>query len=871
METYPSKRHSLCTAGLCIVLLVLFGFQVAGASDRFPIGTPYLFYLENGLEVLLIENHGSPMIAATAVIRAGSGDEAPDLNGATHFLEHLLFDGTESRSQQDIEDAFDRMGGYNNAQTARDHTAFMILTEKAKFADALNLQADMLFRSTLPNEQLEKEKGIILEEMGQNVSNDLQYLPTLAFDHLRWQGTPYTYPVLGTRESIEAMERERLWDYYRRHYVPDNMSLLVMGDFEPQEMMDIVETTYGKARPGAQVLHGREMPRLAPDWEPVRLLSRDGHYLWLAFPWEPIRDGHNLESMELLLPEVLDVVVGDTLRALFKGEILSLSWSWDVTRSGTQLLLEMELSSDAIPERILESLRKQMMNLDPTSASLSLWRAKAHAAINDEISNSQRFHYFGMLHAGEIARGGCRALLAQVREMVEFRDLLEATRIGNPGIMKMVSQAVPLVVIFSPAPSEEVKTVSSYQEIDTTLANGLRLVVKSESSVPIFAAHFLFQERSAFEEPQRMGWVDMLHRLLEYGISPNLSRAELSRKLDSLHLQWKLVDDPSIPFDDYYTQPNFSFIRLTGPTASQRAGLALIGELLRNHEINAGDLEAVRNEILNLIQTQERSPRIQADVELRKALLGDHPLAAAVSGHTSTISAVTSSDLQGFRSVYFRPNHLILSIVTNETVNATLAMVQEVFNSWETGESLPEVRMPRMPSDSLVRITVGARQAQIRLGALLPSLSDNQVHQMELWTGLLSDNLQKDLRETRGLAYSVGADLVDQDGWGWLVLRMGTQSKNIPTVVEAMKEWVRKLYEKPLEKSQLEKVYAAQRGAKLMRQMAREQQAFQLGWAAMKRENPFAPLSEMEINPATVSQIARELLGTTLWSQVIVE
>ncbi len=871
METYHSKSQSLCRVALCSILLLLFGSQIAGASDGFPIGRPYLFYLENGLEVLLIENHTSPMIAATAVIRAGSSDEAPDLNGATHFLEHLLFDGTESRGQQDIEDAFERMGGYNNAQTARDHTAFMILAEKTKFAAALDLQADMLFRSTLPNEQLEKEKGIILEEIGQSISNEPQYLPSLAFDRLRWEGTPYAHSVLGTRESIAAMDRKRLWEYYKGHYVPDNMSLLVMGDFEPRAMMDLVETTYGNARPGAQVSHSREMPRYAPNWDPVRLLSREGRYLWLAFPWEPILDGCDLEPMELLLPEVLDVVVGDTLRARLKGEILSLSWSWDITRSGVQLLLQMELSSDAIPERILEFLRAQMMNLDPTSASLPLWRAKAHAAINDDIDNSQRFHYFGMIHAGEIAQGGCRVLLDHMNDMVEFRDLLEAARVGNPGIIKMVSQATPIAVIFSPAPAREEKTASSSQQVDTTLANGLRLIVKSESSAPIFAAHFLFQRRSAFEEPQRMGWVEMLHRLLEYGISPNLDRAELSRKLDSLHLQWKLVDDPTIPFDDYYSQPNFSFIRLTGPTASQKSGMTLLGELLQEHEINTADLEAVRSEMLNLIQTHERSPRIQADLELRRALLGNHPFAAAVSGNASTISRATLADLQRFRSVYFRPNHLILSIVTSETINATLAMVQEIFNSWEAGESLPEVPASLAPSDSLVRITVGARQAQIRLGVLLPSLSDNQNRLMELWTGLLSDNLQQDLRESRGLAYSVGADLVRQSGWGWLVLRMGTQSKNIPLASAAMKEWVGRLCEKPLEKSQLEKVYAAQRGAKLMRQMARDQQAFQLGWAAMKGENPFAPLPEMEIDPATISQIARGLLGATTWSQIIIE
>ncbi|MBU1707115.1 insulinase family protein, partial [bacterium] len=242
------------------------------ASSDFPIGIPHLLYLENGLEVLLIENHTTPMIAATAVIRTGSSDEDADLRGATHFLEHLLFDGTETRSQQDIEDAFDRLSGYNNAQTTKDYTTFMILAEKDRFADALDLQSDMLLHSVLPPEQIEKEKGIVIEEIGQGISNDPEYLIHLAFNRLAWEGTPYAYPVLGTRESVQAMEREKLFDYYKQHYTPDNMSLLVIGDFYPREMTELLEETYGKAKPGNNAVFRKEAPRLSPSWNPVRLL-----------------------------------------------------------------------------------------------------------------------------------------------------------------------------------------------------------------------------------------------------------------------------------------------------------------------------------------------------------------------------------------------------------------------------------------------------------------------------------------------------------------------------------------------------------------------------------------------------------------------
>ena len=167
-----------------------------------------------------------------------------------------------------------------------------------------------------------------------------------------------------------------------------------------------------------------------------------------------------------------------------------------------------------------------------------------------------------------------------MRDMVAFRDMLESARVGSPGIMKTVSETTPLVVIFTPPPAELEETALSFETADMTLPNGLRLIIKSESSMPVFAAHFLFQGRSAIEGPERMGWVDMLHRLLDYGNPPSFGQAELQRRIDSLRLRLQLVDNPYIPFDNYYTQPDFSFIRLSGPTSSQQAGLALMYELL---------------------------------------------------------------------------------------------------------------------------------------------------------------------------------------------------------------------------------------------------------------------------------------------------
>ncbi|MEP9411087.1 MAG: insulinase family protein, partial [Candidatus Brocadia sp.] len=127
-----------------------------------------VFYLDNGMEVILVENHASPMIAAVTVVKAGSRNEDEASNGSAHFLEHLLFNGTKTRSQKQLYDEMDFYGGYNNAHTGPDYTNYMILMPKEYIAQGMDIQADMLFNSTLPEEKFEKERGIVIEEIGKS-------------------------------------------------------------------------------------------------------------------------------------------------------------------------------------------------------------------------------------------------------------------------------------------------------------------------------------------------------------------------------------------------------------------------------------------------------------------------------------------------------------------------------------------------------------------------------------------------------------------------------------------------------------------------------------------------------------------------------
>ena len=173
-----------------------------------------VFYLDNGMEVILVENHANPMIAAVTIVKTGSRNEDAASNGSAHFLEHLLFNGTKTRTQKQIYDEMDFYGGYNNAHTGPDYTNYMILMPKEYIAQGMDIQADMLFNSTLPDEKFEKERGIVIEEIGKGADRP-EHQVSNHFLKIFYAGTPYERPVLGTVSTISHLKRERVWDYYQ--------------------------------------------------------------------------------------------------------------------------------------------------------------------------------------------------------------------------------------------------------------------------------------------------------------------------------------------------------------------------------------------------------------------------------------------------------------------------------------------------------------------------------------------------------------------------------------------------------------------------------------------------------------------------------
>jgi predicted Zn-dependent peptidase len=234
-------------------LLILGGLLAIGAacggcgrSERAGGGH---FTLGNGMEVVLVENHASPMISSIVCVRAGSAYEDGTNNGVSHLLEHLLFDGTGERTRIEIMDGIENRGGYLNATTRDDHTAFILLVPSEHIDFGLDVQADMLFNSVFPDSELAKERKVVIEEINKDTDSPA-YLSEKFHRSFLFQGTPFTRPVIGYRNIIASISRDEILRYYRERYVPGNMIAFVTGDFEEEEMLATLERIFGVVPPG---------------------------------------------------------------------------------------------------------------------------------------------------------------------------------------------------------------------------------------------------------------------------------------------------------------------------------------------------------------------------------------------------------------------------------------------------------------------------------------------------------------------------------------------------------------------------------------------------------------------------------------------
>lgn len=244
--------------GLFVAFLFLMAFPTKDHASNVRE-----FVLDNGLKVLLLEDHKSPAVTFQVWYRVGSRNERDGKSGLSHFLEHMMFKGTPSVKPEEYSRIIAKNGGRSNAFTTADVTVYFATMSRDKITTEIDLEADRMVHALLGENDFEPEKQVIQEERRLRTEDNPASALSEVTSAVAYMVHPYRRPVVGWMEDIENLTRQDLVDQYKLYYVPNNAYIVVTGDFSTNEILPKIKAAFDKIPRGAEPpkVHAEELPQ----------------------------------------------------------------------------------------------------------------------------------------------------------------------------------------------------------------------------------------------------------------------------------------------------------------------------------------------------------------------------------------------------------------------------------------------------------------------------------------------------------------------------------------------------------------------------------------------------------------------------------
>ncbi len=855
-------RHKTASA----IIFGLFLFTVLKAQATLPAGVS-VHRLNNGLKVLLIENPALPMTGVNVVVKTGSAYETFATNGTSHMLEHLLFNGTTSRSQKELYNDTDRIGGYNNANTGDYYTNFMMVTPADKIIKGMEIQADMLFNSVLPEDKFEKEKGIVLEEIAQNLSRPSSQIERNLLSIL-YQGHALSLPTLGTYTTINNMSRKDVLAYYRRQYRPNNMILSVVGNFDSDTLLKVIEELYGSYAPGSITYPGDA--ELAVGFAPPtrhtapvrgfhhRFYSGNNPVLHIAFPI-PLDISAELSdlldfSLSEKIPEMEDV-----LKQKFPGRVRSLSAELRPAPVANYLVLKVILGTDKQIGPITTYLTKKITQLD-FSLSRDQVESRIARSKTDFFKQLEKPHMFGIYHASTLATVGIDGFLSSLDKTLYWSAAKELKRFKP--------EETPTVIVHHVNKRKATRdTQQAAVKLFRDQESGLDLIAKQNSLSPLLAVHFLMKHKAGLEAK----WGGNAAKILHDCFGQRMKSEKNQRISRRYGLTFTVNDNPYIPMDDIYLHPDFGYIRAEG----------LADDL-------AGAITYLSKQIFDFTPTKEEFDKAYKTISHGEYLLARdnnrdifnktyEELIFEPEKYPADSVTLTYDNLLRFTREYFRPQNMVVSIVSPASPDSVYKLFKRTLpdtHTITTGDSAAyEQSFTRLTEPVYIEKQGDGEQSYLFWGFVKP-VEEKDKPALKALSLVLSDKIIFDIREKQGLAYRMLAGIDLRKDLALFFIRLGTRPQNIDVLLPQIPAFFRPGMLSDISESDLEKSINMYLGRMMFRRLSSINQAFYLGYSwylygDLEHDSRF--LDELkQVSLKDINRVAKKYLTASRPATVIV-
>jgi len=773
--------------------------------------------LDNGLQVLLIENPALPMVGINVIVKVGSAYETFATSGMSHMLEHLLFNGTTNRSQKELYDETDLIGGYNNANTSDYYTNFMMVTPSDHIEKGMEIQADMLFNSVLPTENFKKEKGIVLEEIAKSLGNPNEQIEKNIISIL-YPNHALSLPTLGTYATIESMNRNDVWDFYKNNYVPNNMIMSVIGNFQSATMLEKIKNIYGKAHP---VIVKRDLSEVwSLGFRP--LLSQNSNKVYFRFfsgknvqvnLFYNIDDINNDDFFNLLniSLEKKQTEIQSVLQTKYAEQVKSLKLYSRTSPVSNHLQATLTLSSISKLNEIIKILNSeiQKMNLTLSSKIVEAEIAKSRTKF---LKNIEKPHMFGIFNAHIFAIGGIESVLDSYKSSnyYEAAKLLKSFKLTGD----------PIVLIQNPSSkAEEGKNSESSRAKLFKSQNGIAdIITVTNPASNLLAIHYMVKHKAQLESQYGKDAAKILHNCIEQRL-----KSEENQKISNKYgLTFVFNDNPYIPMDNIYLHPDFSYLRVEGLAEYHKDIIKYLNEQLLDFKPTKEEFKKAVNKFKSggrMMMGGNKAKEIftkkyESVIYQDKKILDDDKL--------------NFENLLRFTNEYFVPSNMIISVVS-PAVQDEISELFSLFKSNQstTNEPAYERELDIQSKPVNIEETVDGEQSYLYWG-FTKNIDQEDKPALKALSLILSDKIIFDIREKQGLAYRMSAGIKTTKDKSIFYINMGTRPQNVDKLLPQFQEFFNPKMVESINDKELEKAINMYLGRMLFRRLSSINQGYYL-------------------------------------------
>ena len=803
----------------------------ASAAERRPtnaIEIPYTKYvLDNGLTLIVHEDHKAPIVAVNVWYHVGSKNEKPGKTGFAHLFEHLMFNGSE-HFDDDFFKATEKVGATDmNGTTSEDRTNYFENAPEDALDFLLWLESDRMGHmvGAISQAKLDEQRGVVQNEKRQGENQPYAIAYELITKNTFPAGHPYSWTVIGSMEDLNAASLEDVKEWFRTYYGAANATLVVAGDVQPKEVLEKVKRNFGSVPSGPPV--SRQEAWIAKRTGTHRMRAQDRvpqarvYKVWNIPPYGTT-EGNHLD----LVSDVLSSGKNSRLykRLVYDDQIATdVSASVDLSEAAGQFMITATARPGgdlAKVEKAIDEELAKFLKTGPTERELVRVKTQFRAAF---IRGIERIGGFGgksdiLAHNSVFLNNPdyYKVRLKEVQEASVSQVLNAARKWLADGEFILEVQPFPKFtsstndVDRSKLPVPELKPEVRFPVLQrTNLSNGLKVVFAARPSIPVVQLNLLVDAGYAADQFARPGTAKMAMDMLNEGTRKRTSLG-ISEELALLgaHLGTGCDLDTSV-------------VSLNALKENLDRSLDVFADVILNPIFPEADFKRIQKQRLAGIQREKTEPatmglRVFPGLLYGPAHAYGNPFTG--SGTEASVASLTTADMRKFHDTWFKSDNATLVVVGDTTLNEITPKLERLFKGWERG-AVPKKNLApvALPAASTVYIIdrPGSIQSVIYVGNIAAPKANPDEIAIELMNKILggdfTSRINMNLREDKHWTYGARSLLPDARGQRPFLAMAPVQSdKTKESMVEFNKELRGIIGDKPVTEAEFGRVVVNQ-------------------------------------------------------------